>query len=1125
MLRVLLSRKQTPQNRSVLPATARRRHARPRLELLEDRNLLTTFFVWQFGGSDQFGNGSINAPFQTIQQAVNLAASGDTIKVAGGVYTYNPATDQVIANFGATGVVQVVNKFLNIFGGFNPANGYTVSTPAATPSVIDGQGQFRGVFLTANAFGGAALDMDGFTIQNCIGTSIPARGGASAINGYGGGMLSELSSTYLSNMIFQNDRAFGVNSATGAGGAGAGGGLGAFSDAGTVTLNNVTFTNCSATGANGATVGGFGQGGGFFADHCNVSGANLTVTNCSARGGDSSGPGTAGGETGDALGGGLDFESCFTGVTLSRVTATNNTATGGNAPGGLGGGGFGGGLLAEITNITIFDSNFRNDLALGGNGINNSAARGSLASGGGINLTNSNLTIDRTFLIANTAQGGNGGPVKGGPTGGGISLFVSGGNPPNSIVMTNCVVADNVAAYGAGSAEMGGGGGGLSMFGGNATLTQCTFANNSFAGSSLGTLQGLAVLAHNPTGVAANVVARYSIFANHTSTFAAAIHAFPGNSVAFNTNLFAANSQDTNPGGSFSGQASNISAASAGFVSPFAPNYNYQITAASPAVHKAVGSTTPVDITNSPRPNPPSIGAFEAAVPTLQFASSSFTYRQDAGTVFITVTRTGDLSSSLTVTYTVSNGTAVAGTNYRATSPGSVVFNPGDASKTFPITLLSTAPNRGTLTINLALTSISLPGAQFGAPQTATVFVTSSKAQTIGIFDPSSATWYLRLQNSAGAPNIGPFGFGGAGWRPLSGDWNGDGVASIGVVDPNNTFYLRNENSPGSADAGTFQYGAPGWTPFSGNWLGNGRSGIGVFDGSTGTWYVRSTATPGAPDLGVFPFGAPGWIPVVGDWTGTGHDGIGVVDPTTNTWYLRSTVSPGAPDVGVFRYGLAGWLPVTGDWTGLGHTGIGVVDPGSETWYLRNTATPGGPDFSPFPYGGAGWLPVAGSWIGVGGAPQLADPFESFSNDTSAGLTQAQLNSVVTAALTRLQLAGIDPATIALLASADYVVGDLPGTIIGFTSGNIVTIDRHAAGRGWFVDPTPLDDAEFDAGGTALAGTAAVGKMDLLTVVLHEMGHVAGRGDQFTPGDLMYDILSTGQRRTGALDALFAGMA
>jgi hypothetical protein len=49
--------------------------------------------------------------------------------------------------------------------------------------------------------------------------------------------------------------------------------------------------------------------------------------------------------------------------------------------------------------------------------------------------------------------------------------------------------------------------------------------------------------------------------------------------------------------------------------------------------------------------------------------------------------------------------------------------------------------------------------------------------------------------------------------------------------------------------------------------------------------------------------------------------------------------------------------------------------------------------------------------------------------------------------------------------------------------------------------------------------------MDLLTVVLHELAHLAGRGDldpQAHPADLMAEALAPGTRRTPGLDAVFA---
>src|SRR5437016_6152597 len=60
-------------------------------------------------------------------------------------------------------------------------------------------------------------------------------------------------------------------------------------------------------------------------------------------------------------------------------------------------------------------------------------------------------------------------------------------------------------------------------------------------------------------------------------------------------------------------------------------------------------------------------------------------------------------------------------------------------------------------------------------------------------------------------------------------------------------------------------FGAPGWIPVTGDWNGDGTTTIGVVDPTTMTWYLRNATGAGAPDIAPFTFGAPGWIPVTGD--------------------------------------------------------------------------------------------------------------------------------------------------------------------------------------------------------------------------------------------------------------------
>jgi hypothetical protein len=126
----------------------------------------------------------------------------------------------------------------------------------------------------------------------------------------------------------------------------------------------------------------------------------------------------------------------------------------------------------------------------------------------------------------------------------------------------------------------------------------------------------------------------------------------------------------------------------------------------------------------------------------------------------------------------------------------------------------------------------------------------------------------------------------------------------------------------------------------------------------------------------------------------------------------------------------------------------------------------------------------------------------------SAPLTPDLLAPVVAEAFVRWENAGADLDHLASLRGVTIEVADLPGTDLASAAGGMLRIDRDAAGIGWFVDPTPGADEEF----SGAADSPAQGRMDLLTVVIHELGHLLGHDHSDEEGDVMAAVLQPGIR-------------
>ncbi len=330
--------------------------------------------------------------------------------------------------------------------------------------------------------------------------------------------------------------------------------------------------------------------------------------------------------------------------------------------------------------------------------------------------------------------------------------------------------------------------------------------------------------------------------------------------------------------------------------------------------------------------------------------------------------------------YSQQSGATVTGTaNLQILSSGSSTGFVNEAAKDFHLIPGSPAVNKGQ----------SLPGGTFPVDFEYVTHQGSQPRNNIGLSDLGAyelaiaagampgvykdGVWSLRYTRTTGSADL-TVNFGGdsSDW-PVVGDWNGDGVDTIGIYRRSTGVFFLSDSNTTPTISYNVVFGNPSDTPFAGKWTADvTHDGLGVFRPTNGILYQKKQLTTGFSDYFAI-FGNPGDKGYGGDFDGNGFDSIGVYRASNTTWYMTNNSQPGGitfSDID-FVWDIGTNLPIIADWNGDNISTIGHFNSSSVFTLHSPNATAGTDEV--FTFGPLQGFPVAGRWL-AGATPPLTKP-------------------------------------------------------------------------------------------------------------------------------------------------------
>jgi hypothetical protein len=211
----------------------------------------------------------------------------------------------------------------------------------------------------------------------------------------------------------------------------------------------------------------------------------------------------------------------------------------------------------------------------------------------------------------------------------------------------------------------------------------------------------------------------------------------------------------------------------------------------------------------------------------------------------------------------------------------------------------------------------------------------------IAIYDTTGGAWWIIP--SSGIPAYG-VGWGGSGFKPVPGDYDGDGKTDIAIYDTTGGAWWVIPSSgigpQGQVGAYGVGWGGSAFKPVHGDYDGDGKTDIAIYNTSSGAWWVIPSSGVGPQgQVGAYGVGWGGSVftPVRGDYDGDGKTDIAIYNTSSGAWWIIPSSGVG-PQGQVGAYGVGwggpGFKPVPGDYDGDKKTDVAIYQTSNGGWWI-----------------------------------------------------------------------------------------------------------------------------------------------------------------------------------------------